>query len=57
MNTVQLTQEETLGMLEQLSQLPYHEVQATILELTKRLLAAKEADKDDELRSQLAGES
>ena len=56
MNPITLSQEDTLSLLDTLAQMPYHTVQSTILELTKRLIAAREADKDDELRAQLAGE-
>ena len=54
---VELTNDEMLSVIHQLSLQPYHEVQELILLLTKKLIAGTEATDREEFRKELMGES
>jgi len=53
---IELNSNEVMAVLEQLSALPYHEVQGLILVLTKKLIAATEAEDSESFRKELLGE-
>ena len=50
---IQLTNDEMLSVIHQLSLQPYHEVQELILLLTKKLIAATEATDREAFKEEL----